>query len=175
MCSISFSTNIKAIFESFLYTPGARGSIIVWGTRLQAGRSLVRVPDEVIFSIYLILPAVLWACVRLNLWQKLVSGSFLGVKSGRRVGLTTLPRSVSRISENVEASISRNTKGLHGLYRDNFYFLRIYTANVIHRRWFWLMKFTLEALEGTAAPKVGIPGLSHIPIVKSRMALGPEP
>jgi hypothetical protein len=45
---------------------------------------------------------------------------FLGVKSGRRVGLTTLPPSISRMSENVGASTSRNPKGLHGLYRDKF-------------------------------------------------------
>jgi hypothetical protein len=44
----------------------------------------------------------------------------LGVKSGRRVGLTTLPPSMSRMSENVGASTSRNPKGLHGLYADNF-------------------------------------------------------
>jgi hypothetical protein len=45
-----------------------------------------------------------------------------GVKSGRRVGLITLPPSVSRMSEKVGASTSRNPKGLHGLYRDNFTF-----------------------------------------------------
>jgi hypothetical protein len=39
-------------------------------------------------------------------------------QSGRRVGLTTLPLSMSRMSENV--GISRNPKGLHGLYKDNF-------------------------------------------------------
>jgi hypothetical protein len=42
-----------------------------------------------------------------------------GVKSGWCVGLTTLPPSVSRMSENVGASTSRNPKGLHGLCRDN--------------------------------------------------------
>jgi hypothetical protein len=31
-----------------------------------------------------------------------------------------LPPSVSRMSENVGASKSRNPKGLHGLYKDNF-------------------------------------------------------
>jgi hypothetical protein len=51
--------------------------------------------------------------------QKLLPGIFLGVKSGRRVELTTLPQSVSRLSENVGASTSRNPKGLHGLYRDS--------------------------------------------------------
>jgi hypothetical protein len=45
-----------------------------------------------------------------------------GVKSGRRVGLTTLPPAMSRMSENVGASTSRNPKALHGLYRDSFTF-----------------------------------------------------
>jgi hypothetical protein len=35
---------------------GARGSVVGWGTMLQAGRSPVRVSDEVDFSIYIILP-----------------------------------------------------------------------------------------------------------------------
>jgi hypothetical protein len=47
-------------------------------------------------------------------------GIFLGVKSGRRVGLTTLPPYMSRMSENVGDSTSRNPNGLHGLYRENF-------------------------------------------------------
>jgi hypothetical protein len=91
---------------------GARGSIVGWGTMLQAGRSPVRVADELEFFNYLILPAAQWPWGRLNLW----------VKSGRHVGLTTLPTSVSRMSENVGASTSCNPKGLHGLYRDNFTF-----------------------------------------------------
>jgi hypothetical protein len=52
----------------------------------------------------------------------------MGLKCGRRVGMTTLPLSMNRISENVGASTSRNPKGLHGLYMDNvtfFSFLRI--------------------------------------------------
>jgi hypothetical protein len=57
-------------------------------------------------------------------------GIFLGVKSGRRVGLTTLPPSVSRMSENMGASTSRNPKGLHGLYRDNFIFT-FFTINSV--------------------------------------------
>jgi hypothetical protein len=44
-----------------------------------------------------------------------------GKKNGRRVGLTALPPSMSRMSENVGASTSRNPKGLHGLYGDNFF------------------------------------------------------
>jgi hypothetical protein len=52
--------------------------------------------------------------------------SLPGAKSGRRrVGLTILPPSLSRMSENVGASTSRQPKGLHGLYRDNFTFYLI--------------------------------------------------
>jgi hypothetical protein len=36
---------------------------------------------------------------------------------------------VSRMSENVGASTSRNPKGLHGLYRDNFTFTPITKTN----------------------------------------------
>jgi hypothetical protein len=43
-----------------------------------------------------------------------------GAKNGWRVTLTTLPPSMSRMSENVGASTSRNPKGLHDLYRENF-------------------------------------------------------
>jgi hypothetical protein len=54
-----------------------------------------------------------------------------GVKSGRRVGLTTLLPPESRLSENVGTLTSRNPKGLHGLYRDNSTLLIIYVVKVI--------------------------------------------
>jgi hypothetical protein len=86
---------------------------------LQAGKSPVRVPDEVdIFN----LPNPSSRTMALGSTQPLTKMSTrnLPVKGGRRVGLTTLPPSVSRMSENVGGSTSRNPKGLHGLYRDNF-------------------------------------------------------
>jgi hypothetical protein len=83
---------------------------------LQAGRFPVRVPDEVNFFN---LPNPSSRTMALGSTQPLTK-IFPGVKSGRRIGLTTLLPSVSRMSENVGASNSRNHKGLHGLYRDNF-------------------------------------------------------
>jgi hypothetical protein len=35
--------------DLFLWVPGARSSVVDWGTMLKAGRSPVRVPDEVDF------------------------------------------------------------------------------------------------------------------------------
>jgi hypothetical protein len=50
--------------------------------------------------------------------KELSTTNLPGFKSGRCVGQTTLPPSISRISENVGASTSHNPKGLlHGLYR----------------------------------------------------------
>jgi hypothetical protein len=45
-----------------------------------------------------------------------------GIKGGRRVRLTTLPPSVSRLSrENVGASTSHNPMDLHGLLQGQLY------------------------------------------------------
>jgi hypothetical protein len=92
---------------SYLYKSnkiyGARGSVVGWGTTLLAGRSRVRVPMRWIFSFDLIFVAALWPWGRLSLQQKWVPGIFLGVKRGRRVGLTTLPPSVCRLSRKCES------------------------------------------------------------------------
>jgi hypothetical protein len=89
---------------------------------LQAGRSPFRVPDKVDFFN---LPNPSSCTMALGSTQpltKMSTRNLPGGKSGWRVGLTTLPPSVIRMSENVGASTSVNPKGLHGLYRSNFIF-----------------------------------------------------
>jgi hypothetical protein len=88
-----------------------------------------------------------------------------GVKGGRRVGLTTLPPSVSRMSENVGASTSRNPKGLHGLYRDNFTFYTLSVCVVLEAGGHDLLEgtrlfptFTLESVRKTKTHLVKIAG-----------------
>jgi hypothetical protein len=96
------------------------GSVVGWGTMLQTGRSPVRIPDEVeLFNLPNPSTMALGSTQPLT---EMCTRNLLGdkKKSGRRLGLTTLPPSMNRMSENVGASTSRNPKGLHGLYGDNF-------------------------------------------------------
>jgi hypothetical protein len=76
---------------------GAHGSVVGWGTMLQARswvRFLMRSSD---FSIDPILPATLCPWGRLSLYQKYHESSW-EVKGGRCMGLTTSLPSVSRLS-----------------------------------------------------------------------------
>jgi hypothetical protein len=86
---------------------------------LQAGRSPVRVPSEVNFFNLPNPFSRTMASESTRPLTKMSTGHLLGVKGSRRVGLTNLPLSVSRMSENVGASTSSNPKDLHGLCRDN--------------------------------------------------------
>jgi hypothetical protein len=78
---------------------GARGSVVGWGTMLQTGRSRVRVPMRWIFFNW---PNPSSQTMALGSTQPLTQMSTMkipgGVKRGRRVRLTTLPPSVSRLS-----------------------------------------------------------------------------
>jgi hypothetical protein len=92
-------------------------------TTLQAGRSPVRVLDEVDF---LNLPNPSSHTMALGLTQPLTEMSTRNLPGGKKAaGLITLSPSVSWMSEDVGASTSRNPKGLHSLYRDNFTFCSI--------------------------------------------------
>jgi hypothetical protein len=80
---------------------------------LQAGMPPVRVPDEVYFPN---LPNPSSRTMALGSTQALTEMSTRNLPGGKK---RPAP-SMSRMSENVGASTSRNPKGLHGLYRDNF-------------------------------------------------------
>jgi hypothetical protein len=89
---------------------------------LEAGRSPVPVPDEVDFFNLLNPSSRTMALGSTQPVTRMSTRNFPGgkKKSDRSVGLTILPPSVSRMSENVGALTSRIPKGLQGLYRDNF-------------------------------------------------------
>jgi hypothetical protein len=97
---------------------GARCSVVRRGTMLKAGRLLVRVPMGWIFFFNLSIPSS--RTMPLGSTQPLTEMRSInlsgGVKGGRRVRLTYLPPSVSRLSrENMGASTSHNSMGLNAL------------------------------------------------------------
>jgi hypothetical protein len=65
-CAYHIYSMILKILTFTIYT-GARGTIVGWGTMLQAGRPRVRFPMRWILSVDLILPAALWPWGRLSL------------------------------------------------------------------------------------------------------------
>ena len=89
------------------------------GTALQAGR--LRFPFPMVsleFFIDIILLAAIWPWNWLSLLQKWVTGIFPGGKSGRCVGLTTLPPSCADCLEIWEPQPPGALRACPGLYRD---------------------------------------------------------
>jgi hypothetical protein len=84
---------------------------------LQAGSSPVRVPDEMDF-FNLLTPAS--RTMTLVSTQSLTKMSTRNLPGGKKRSARKADNLTTIISENVGASTSRNPKGLHGLYRDNF-------------------------------------------------------
>jgi hypothetical protein len=86
-------------FSLIHFRRGARGSVVAWGTMVQAGRSRVRVPMKLIFFN---LPNPSSSTMALGSTRPLnrngYQKSFWGVKGCRRVKLTTLSPSVIRLS-----------------------------------------------------------------------------
>jgi hypothetical protein len=99
---------------------GARGSVAGWGSMLQAGRSPVRVPDEVVFFNWPNPSRRIMALESTQPLTEMNTRNLPGSKKRPKSWLTTLLPSVSRMSENVGAPTSHSPKGLLGLYRDNF-------------------------------------------------------
>jgi hypothetical protein len=77
---------------------GAWGSVVGWGTMLQAGSSRDQIPmNSLDFSINLILPTALWLWIDTASHRKVYQEFSWGIKGSRRVRLTTLPPYMSRL------------------------------------------------------------------------------
>jgi hypothetical protein len=121
-CSFHILRYLSVIYMKW----GARGSVAGRGTTLQAGESPVRVPNEVDFFNW---PNPSSRTMALESTQPLTEMSTKNLPwgKGRPVqGWQRCRHLWANCLENVRASTSRNHKGLHGLYRENFAFTCIW-------------------------------------------------
>jgi hypothetical protein len=95
------------------------------GTIIKAGRSWLRFPISLHFSIFVNFPASIWSLRRLSLYHNLVRIFFVGVKGGLCVRLANSPPSVSRLSRQVGASTSHIPIGIHELLPERAYIYRL--------------------------------------------------
>jgi hypothetical protein len=113
---------------------GARCSVVGWNTMLQAGRSRVRFPVRS--------PNPSSRTMDLESTQLLteISTSIVpGVKGGRRLRLATSPPWADFL-ENVGASTSHNSMGLHGLL---LFFFKEYNSMLLENRFhYFFSEFT---------------------------------
>jgi hypothetical protein len=96
--------------------------VVGWGTILQAGRSRDQSRWGGFFQFTESFQSHYGPRVDSAFNRNEYQESSWGVKGGRRVGLTTLPLSVSRLSrQNVGASMSHNPMGFHSLLQGWLY------------------------------------------------------
>jgi hypothetical protein len=99
----------------------ASGGVVGWRTMLQAGRSPVRVPDEVNVCNLVILPTALWPWGWTHPLTKMSTRNLTGGKkwpTRRAENLAAICE--PNVWKSGSLNLSRNPKGLHDLYRDNF-------------------------------------------------------